>query len=217
MLSSDGWLNTGDLGMLTHSGELKITGRAKDTIVLRGGENIEPLPIEQRLRESELIDQAVILGQDQKFLGALIVPNEEALREALREHAEQGAGRAAGSHTVVAGDAEAADAAGAGAGAAGGAAPGDHGAAADDGTGAGPQAAEDLAALIRRPEARSIVEAEVGELVSAKHGFRGFEQIFRVLLVADQFEIGNELSAKQEVKRHVIRENYATEIERLFE
>jgi long-chain acyl-CoA synthetase len=197
MLSSDGWLNTGDLGMLTHNGELRITGRAKDTIVLRGGENIEPLPIEQKLRESELIDQAVILGQDQKFLGALIVPNDEALREALREHAEQGAGRHAGSHTVVAGGGEG----------------GDAGATAT----AAPEATDDLAALIRRPEARSIVEAEVGELVSAKHGFRGFEQIFRVLLVADQFEIGRELSAKQEVKRHVIAENYAAEIERLFE
>ncbi|MFP4375126.1 MAG: AMP-dependent synthetase/ligase [Spirochaetaceae bacterium] len=189
VLSSDGWLDTGDLGMLTHSGELKITGRAKDTIVLRGGENIEPLPIEQKLRESELIDQAVVLGQDQKFLAALIVPNEEALREALREHAEQRAGRHAGSHTVVAGGAAS----------------------------AAPEAADDLAALIRRAEARSIIEAEVGDLVSAKHGFRGFEQIFRVLLVADQFEIGRELSAKQEVKRHVIRETYAAEIERLFE
>ncbi|MDX9783275.1 MAG: AMP-binding protein [Spirochaetia bacterium] len=79
ILDKDGWLDTGDLGMLSYNGEIKITGRAKDTIVLRGGENIEPLPIEQRLAESAYIQQAVILGQDEKFLAALIVPKQEGL------------------------------------------------------------------------------------------------------------------------------------------
>lgn len=77
ILSKDGWLDTGDLGMLTIHGEIRIVGRAKDTIVLRGGENIEPVPIEQRLGESTYIQQAVVLGQDQKYLAALIVPKEE--------------------------------------------------------------------------------------------------------------------------------------------
>ncbi len=79
ILDKDGWLNTGDLGMLSYDGEIKITGRAKDTIVLLGGENIEPLPIEQRLCESSYIQQAVVLGQDEKFLAALIVPRQENL------------------------------------------------------------------------------------------------------------------------------------------
>ena len=48
-----------------------IITHAKDTIVLLGGENIEPAPIEDKLRESVYIDQVVILGQDQKFLSAL--------------------------------------------------------------------------------------------------------------------------------------------------
>ncbi len=77
VLSPDGWLDTGDLGMLTYRGEIKITGRAKDTIVLRGGENIEPVPIEQKLCESVYIQQAVVLGQDEKYLAALIVPAQE--------------------------------------------------------------------------------------------------------------------------------------------
>lgn len=85
MLSEDGWLNTGDLGMLTFNNELKIMGRAKDTIVLRGGENVEPNPIEQKLCESKYISQAVVLGQDQKFLAALIVPNREELEKFARE------------------------------------------------------------------------------------------------------------------------------------
>ncbi|HTX72885.1 MAG TPA: AMP-binding protein [Rectinemataceae bacterium] len=79
VMRPEGWLDTGDLGMLTFKGELRITGRAKDTIVLRGGENIEPVPIEQRIVESEFIQQAVVLGQDQKYLAALIVPAREAL------------------------------------------------------------------------------------------------------------------------------------------
>jgi long-chain acyl-CoA synthetase len=79
VLSADGWLNTGDLGMLTYKGELRIIGRTKETIVLLGGENVEPVPIEDTILESEYIDQVMVVGQDQKFLGALVVPNEEAL------------------------------------------------------------------------------------------------------------------------------------------
>ena len=82
----DGWLNTGDIVMFTHRGELKIVGRAKETIVLLGGENIEPTPIEDRLKQSDLVDQIMVVGQDRKFLGALIVPNQEVLEE--RAHAE---------------------------------------------------------------------------------------------------------------------------------
>lgn len=86
VLSPDGWLDTGDLGMLTVHGEIKIVGRAKDTIVLRGGENIEPVPIEQKLCESDYIQQAVVLGQDQKYLAALIVPNQEMILAWAKEN-----------------------------------------------------------------------------------------------------------------------------------
>lgn len=86
ILSSDGWLNTGDLGMLTHDGEIKITGRAKDTIVLRGGENVEPTPIEEKLRESEYIHQCMVVGQDQKYLAALIIPTQEAVLSFAKEN-----------------------------------------------------------------------------------------------------------------------------------
>jgi long-chain acyl-CoA synthetase len=81
VLLPGGWLNTGDLGRLTLAGELQITGRAKDTIVLLGGENIEPLPIEQKLKESMFIQQVMVTGQDKKLLGALIVPDFEAIKE----------------------------------------------------------------------------------------------------------------------------------------
>lgn len=81
VLTDDGWLNTGDLGRITLKGELQLCGRAKDTIVLTGGENIEPQPIENKLLELNLIHQVIVVGQDKKVLGALIVPSEEALLE----------------------------------------------------------------------------------------------------------------------------------------
>lgn len=79
VLDADGWFNTGDLGMLSFDGEIKITGRAKDTIVLRGGENIEPAPIERAIKGFELVESVVVLGQDKKYLAALIIPVKEAL------------------------------------------------------------------------------------------------------------------------------------------
>lgn len=73
-IDSYGWLNTGDLGMLTYDNEIKITGRAKDTIVLSGGENIEPLVIENALCGSKYIETAMVVGQDKRYLAALIIP-----------------------------------------------------------------------------------------------------------------------------------------------
>jgi long-chain acyl-CoA synthetase len=72
--------------MLSRGGDLRITGRAKDTIVLLGGENIEPSPIEAKLCESPYILQACVVGQDQKYLGALIVPREDAVTAFAKEN-----------------------------------------------------------------------------------------------------------------------------------
>lgn len=77
----NGWFNTGDLGKKTYNGKyLQLVGRIKDTIVLRGGENIEPHPLEDRLKECDYINMVIIVGQDKSRLGALIVPDFEALK-----------------------------------------------------------------------------------------------------------------------------------------
>jgi long-chain acyl-CoA synthetase len=73
----EGWLNTGDLVLLTHNQEIRIVGRAKETVVLLGGENVEPSPIEDVIGESDFVEQVMVVGQDQKFLAALVVPNLE--------------------------------------------------------------------------------------------------------------------------------------------
>ena len=77
----DGWWKTGDIGIISHDGALRIAGRCKDTIVLASGENVEPVPIEDRLRRSPLIGQCVVVGQDQKHLGVLVIPDPEAFEQ----------------------------------------------------------------------------------------------------------------------------------------
>ncbi len=85
VLSPDGWLNTGDLAVRSENGEYIIVGRAKDTIVLMGGENVEPEPIEDKLKESVYIDHAVVFGQDQKQISAIVAVNEEELMKLAAE------------------------------------------------------------------------------------------------------------------------------------
>lgn len=80
-IDPEGWFDTGDLGWLTPGNDLVLTGRAKDTIVLTNGENIEPQPIEDACLRSPYIDQIMLVGQDQKSVGALIVPNREAVEK----------------------------------------------------------------------------------------------------------------------------------------
>jgi long-chain acyl-CoA synthetase len=78
-----GWFDTGDLGCLTEEGDLCFRGRHKETIVLRGGENVEPGRVEQALLSSPLIAQAIVVGQDQKVLAALLVADPQALARRL--------------------------------------------------------------------------------------------------------------------------------------
>ena len=72
----DGWLHTGDLGRLHSDGTLEVTDRKRDIIVLSGGENISPARIEGLLMNEPEIEQAVIAGEGQAGLAALIVPAE---------------------------------------------------------------------------------------------------------------------------------------------
>ncbi|MGK7876973.1 MAG: long-chain fatty acid--CoA ligase [Xenococcaceae cyanobacterium] len=80
-IDAEGWFDSGDLGWVTPMNDLVLTGRAKDTIVLTNGENIEPQPIEDACVRSAYIDQIMLVGQDQRSLGALIIPNLETLQK----------------------------------------------------------------------------------------------------------------------------------------
>jgi long-chain acyl-CoA synthetase len=72
VLDADGWLHTGDVGTLDADGFLTITDRKKDIIVTAGGKNIAPSEIENRLKVSPFIREAIVVGDRRKFVSALI-------------------------------------------------------------------------------------------------------------------------------------------------
>jgi len=161
----DGWLHTGDLAIMTIHNELKIKGRIKDTIVLRGGENLEPLPIEMKLGESRYIKAAVVVGQDKKFLGSLILVDEEEIKNYADENGIQ---------------------------------------------------YDTYEDLLNSEPIQKLYDSEISNLISAKNGFKTFERISKFRLITKPFEVGVELSAKQEIMRFRINEIYKDKIDSMF-
>ncbi len=80
----NGWFYTGDIGMMVDNRFLKITDRKKELFKTSGGKYVAPLPIESKLKESMYIEQVMVVGSEQKFVGALIVPSLSNLREWCR-------------------------------------------------------------------------------------------------------------------------------------
>jgi long-chain acyl-CoA synthetase len=74
---TDGWFRTGDLGKLDHDGFLRITGRKKEIIVTAGGKNVAPSGLEDTLKANPLISQAMVVGDQRPFIGALVTIDEE--------------------------------------------------------------------------------------------------------------------------------------------
>ncbi|CAM2068903.1 Long-chain fatty acid--CoA ligase [Sulfidibacter corallicola] len=77
----DGWLHTGDIGVIDAEGCLRITDRKKDLIITSGGKNIAPQPLEKAIVLSPLIERAVIIGDQRPFIAAIIVPAWESIGE----------------------------------------------------------------------------------------------------------------------------------------
>lgn len=81
VIDADGWFHTGDIGEFVEGKFLKITDRKKEMFKTSGGKYIAPQLIENKLKESRIIEQAMVIGDGQKFPGALIVPNFADLQE----------------------------------------------------------------------------------------------------------------------------------------
>jgi len=77
----DGWLHTGDIGVFEDGKFLKITDRKKELFKTSGGKYVAPQPIENKMKESPFVEQMMVVGAEQKFVGALIVPSVPNLKE----------------------------------------------------------------------------------------------------------------------------------------
>ena len=80
-IDSEGWFHTGDIGELSEGKYLKITDRKKEIFKTSGGKYVAPQLVENKLKESVLIEQAIVVGEGQKFPSALLIPNFNALKE----------------------------------------------------------------------------------------------------------------------------------------
>jgi long-chain acyl-CoA synthetase len=80
VIDAEGWFHTGDIGEIDADGFLRITDRKKELIINAYGKNVAPAPIENSLKSSRFIGQAVVIGDRRKFLSALLVPDFDALK-----------------------------------------------------------------------------------------------------------------------------------------
>jgi long-chain acyl-CoA synthetase len=82
----DGFFRTGDIGALDEDGFLTITGRKKDLLVTAGGKNVAPGPLEEKIREHQLVGQAVVVGDGRPFVSALVNLDPEGLKNWCSAH-----------------------------------------------------------------------------------------------------------------------------------
>lgn len=170
VMTVDGWFDTGDIAVLSVNNEIQLRGRKKDTIVLQGGENIEPLPIEAKINGSRYVSASVVFGTnekgvDQKYLVALVLPEQDAV-----ELWAKGNGMPFKSYEE----------------------------------------------LVQTEAVQRLLEGEVFEQVSVKNGFKSYERINKIAIITKPFEVGVELSAKQEMMRYRVAELYKDKLEKLY-
>ncbi|MBL8033288.1 MAG: AMP-binding protein [Leptospiraceae bacterium] len=164
VFDQDGFFDTGDIMVMTAGGELMFAGRSKETLALAGGENIEPVPIEDKLLASEYIDQVMVVGDDKKTLGVLIVPNFEKVRKSTKlDHLPESQWN-------------------------------------------------------DNPAIREIFKKEIHQRISTATGFKNFELIPKntFYIVPKQFEPGVELTRTFKLRRTVIKEIFAAQIESMY-
>jgi len=81
MIDTDGWLHTGDIGVLDDQGFLAITGRKKDLIITAAGKNVAPAVLEDRVRAHWLVSQCLVVGDAKPYIAALVTADPETLAQ----------------------------------------------------------------------------------------------------------------------------------------
>jgi long-chain acyl-CoA synthetase len=89
-LGPDGWFHTGDVGEVDEEGFVRITGRKKEILVTAGGKNVAPAVLEDRLRAHALVDQCLVVGDGQPFIGALVTIDRETFPGWAEQHGKTG-------------------------------------------------------------------------------------------------------------------------------
>jgi len=164
LIDPDGWLHTGDLGELDADGYLKITGRKKDILITAGGKNVAPAEMEGYLNQIPGVGQAVVVGDRQPYLSALIVLDPENL-DTLAELAGVDKG--------------------------------------------------DLPTLAGHPKVQDWLMAQVETDCNAS--VARYQTIKRITVLPNEFSVdGGELTPTQKVKRNVVADKYAAEIEAMY-
>jgi long-chain acyl-CoA synthetase len=162
VLAEDGWLRTGDVGELDEDGFLKVTDRKRDIIVTAGGKNLSPQNIENELKGSPYISQALVIGDRRPYVSALITLDEE-------EIGKWAAGRGLNG---------------------------------------------DVAGLAGREEVRELIQGVVDEVNS---GLAHFEQVRRFAILPRDFSAEeNEVTPTLKLRRRIVEEHFASEIEALY-
>ncbi|MDE6588367.1 MAG: long-chain fatty acid--CoA ligase [Paramuribaculum sp.] len=161
--TADGWFRTGDAGRIDDTGALILTERIKDLFKTSNGKYIAPQAIESRLGEDKFIDQVAVIGDQRKYVTAIIIPAYEALKEY------------AGANKI---------------------------------------SYQNLEDLVKNSEIRAMIADRIERL---QKGFAGFERIKKFTLLPKAFTMeAGELTNTLKIKRPVIAQRYAREIEAMY-
>ena len=162
VLTEDGWLRTGDIGEIDDDGFLTITDRKKDILVTAGGKNVAPANLENELKTSKFVSQAIVVGDRKPYVAALITLDEPEILAWAQAHGIAG----------------------------------------------------DLDALARDERVRELVQGIV-DGVNADHS--RFEQIKRFTILPRDFSMDEgEITPTLKLKRRVVLDHFADEVERLY-
>jgi len=100
-IEADGWFHTGDLGRIDDDGYVWITGRKKEIIVTAGGKNVAPAVLEEGLKAHRLVSQAMVVGDNRPFVGALVTLEPDELAAFAKEHSLSGGAAELADHPTV--------------------------------------------------------------------------------------------------------------------